>query len=172
MAFPTNSFDATPSPTLSESTVDAALPEASTGPPVIRNSGAPRRLTLADLFEHEDWTEGLYQIPQSATPVQAMAREITCYKESLEVRLAQATGKATVTVAQALDSRNSDVTLEFRLLSNHRPVDAKIVRFDQVAQLSAPLQGVSVLNLEVGRAQGTEPCYATALITEFLLTPQ
>jgi hypothetical protein len=145
---------------------------STTGPPVLRNAGAPKSLTLTDIFEHQYWEEGLYQTPQSATPQQAMGTELDCKGRSLEVRLAQATGMATIKVAQALDSRSSKVTMEFKLYADQRLVDTKLVKFNQLSTLTAKLDGVSALELDVRRAQGSEACHATAVITEFQLTPR
>lgn len=143
-----------------------------TGPPVIRNSGSPKSLTLADIFEHEYWKEGLYQTPQSATPAQAMGVVLGCGRARMEVRLAQATGKASIKVAQALDSRSSKVTLEFKLFADQRLVDTKLVKFNQVNVLNADLDGISALALEVKKSDNSEECNATAVVNEFLLTPQ
>ncbi len=93
------------------------------------------------------------------------------YPRTMEIRLAQATGEATIKVAQALDSRSSKVTMEFKLLADQRLVDTKLVKFNQVSTLTASLDGVSALELQVRPAQGSE-CTATAVITEFQLTPQ
>jgi len=90
----------------------------------------------------------------------------------MEVRLAQATGKASIKVAQALDSRSSKVTLEFKLFANQRLVDTKLVKFNQVNEPKADLDGVSALALEVKKSDNSEECYATAVVNEFLLTPQ
>jgi hypothetical protein len=145
---------------------------SASGPPVIRNSGSPKSLTLADVFDHDGWKEGLYQTPQSATPVQAMASENTCSTRRMEVRLAQATGNASIKVAQALDSRSSKVTVEFKLFADQRLVDTKLVKFNQVNVLSADVDGISALALEVKRADNSEECDATAVVTQFLLSPQ
>lgn len=168
----------TPSPgedsaTLPPSTSES-IPEtlgSPTGAPVLRNSGTPRTLTLADIFAHRIWEEGVYQIPASTTSQQGIGNKDPCNSNArLELRLAQATGTAAVDVAQSIDSSRSDVTLVFKLFANQRLVDTKSVRFDQVATLSASLDGVSALRLEVDRADGSE-CYATAVITKFVLTP-
>lgn len=151
-------------------TSETPAPEISTGPPVLRNPGAPKSLTLADIFKHSNWEEGLYQTPQSATPAQAMGIELGCNPAEMEIRFAQATGKATVKVAQALDSYSSKVTLEFKLTADERLVDTKLVKFNQESTLNASLNGVSALTLKVGPAQGSK-CNATAVITEFLITP-
>ncbi len=146
--------------------------EEPTGPPVIRNEGVPKKLTLTDIFEHVGWEEGLAQIPQSPTPLQAMFTNVGCYDiHRMEIRLAQATGSAAITVAQALNARSSTVSLEFKLLANQRLVDTKIVKFDQVATLTTPVDGVSALTLEVRTAKGSD-CDTTAVVTEFLLTPK
>lgn len=90
----------------------------------------------------------------------------------MEIRLAQATGKATVKVAQALDSQSSKMTMEFKLLADQRLVDTELVRFNQVGTLTTDLDGISAVELQVKTADGSEECYATAVITEFLLTPR
>jgi len=181
-----SSSSATPTSALAYPSVDGSAPSASettetsestdqgspTGPPVIRNSTTPKSLTLADIFEHEYWKEGLYQTPQSANPAQAMGVELNCGRARMEVRLAQATGKASIKVAQALDSDSSKVTLEFKLFADQRLVDTKLVKFNQVNVLKADLNGISALALEVKRADNSEECDATAVVTEFLLTPQ
>jgi hypothetical protein len=167
MAYPSVELSETSAPPTPTETSD---PAASTGPPVLRNSGVPKSLTLADIFEHRGWKEGLYQTPQSATAAQAMAIELGCNSAELEIRFAQATGKAVVKVAQALDSYSSRVTLEFKLLADQRLVDTKLVKFNQVNTLTADLNGVSALTLRVVRVPSS-PCNATAVITEFLLTP-
>ena len=144
----------------------------STGPPVLQNAGAPKSLTLTDIFDHDGWEEGLYQTPQSPTPQQGMATRLLCNSRSMEIRLAQATGKATVKVAQALDSQSSKMTMEFKLLADQRLVDTELVRFNQVGTLTTDLDGISAVELQVKTADGSEECYATAVITEFLLTPR
>lgn len=143
-----------------------------TGPPVIRNVTTPKKLTLADIFEAEAWEEGVYQIPRSTTGQQAIGTVLSgCYSRSMEVRLAEPTGKASVTVAQALDSAESDVILQFKLLANGRLVDTKTVRFNQSATLTAALNGVSALTLEVEKAPASKVCGATAVVTDFSITP-
>jgi hypothetical protein len=169
---PTDSPSAT-EPTTTESldaTADSS-PEP-TGPPVIRNLTAPKVLTLADIFEHEGWEEGVYQIPRSTTGQQAIGSERAgCDQRTMEVRLAEATGRAEVTVAQALDSQRSDVILQIKLEANGRLVDTKTVRFNQSTTLSTPLAGVSALTLKVEKASSSTYCQATVVITDFRIIP-
>lgn len=160
--------------TSSEPVVETSSgPATSDGPPVISGgTSGTRTLTLADVFKHDGWEEGSYQPAGSKQARQAMGVALnscgTPY--SLEVRLAQITGTAKITVAQAIDSVSSVEKIEFKLLADGRLVDAKTIAFNQTQSLSADLTGVSTLVLEVKWAEG-EQCRATALVTSFTITP-
>lgn len=130
-------------------------------------------MRLADIFAHEDWQEGRYLTAKTPSGEQAMALPITKCDEtgSLEIRLAGVTGKASIDVAQALDSVSSKVTLEFTLLADQRRVETKLVKFNQQATLSTSLDGVSALELQVKPAPGVTSCPVTAVVTRYVIEP-
>lgn len=159
-------------------------PETSTEPsdtrsPIVTETATSGEqvLVLADAFHADAWSEGEYTRAGQSQPQKAMKAEIDCYVDgrgaSIEMRLAQPTGRMLVDVAQAMDSESSGERLEFSLYTDSRLADSKTIPFTGTATLSAPLAGVAVVVVGVTPAEKTADyecgAEATALITKMAI---
>lgn len=162
-----------PSTSDSPSTSTAgSVTAAMTGPPIIQGvTETPKKLVLADVFEHEYWGEGLVSVPGRSGAVQGIYARLSCGSTaSLELRFASQSGVIKVDVAQALDSRTSGSVLEFKLFADGRLVNTVLVKFNAQGHLETPITGVGAVRLEA-RPVVQSPCSATAVVTELSVTP-
>lgn len=155
---------------------DEVDPEASdsTGPSVLKDTGADRTLTLADTFSADQWEEGSYKAAGSTKSVQGIRTSVSCYSdgtEPIELRFADAKGKLKVAVAQDVTSEASDNVLAFDLIVDGRKVRSKNVAFSKTNTLSTDLSGVVVVKIVASRVK-SDDCEgsALALITKLEIT--
>ena len=135
-------------------------------------------MLLDDAFNPGYWKTGSYTPANETKPVaDAMAIEVGCETKArepqyIEYRFSQVHGKLTVSVAQDINSKNSDHHLEFSLVANGRQVQATTINFTEKKDLPIDLAGVTVLKIGVRESPGSKKCpdsTATALITRILL---
>ena len=166
---PASEAAVTNSPSPSAST---KAPSASpTGPEVISvDPGAERVLTKSDAFSADNWDEGSYQPVGQAQEIQALAANAYCDRGSkkLEFRFAQNAGSLTFQVAKAMSSRSSGEILEWALVVDGRQVMTKKIAFKESVELTTPLAGVAVVQLQVSNPR---PCSgeATGLVTRAVI---
>lgn len=168
---PTPSTVAGPSITLgapAPSPSGADLPGTGTRTPALVTAlpGSTVTLDLTNAFHADGWAAGLYQPAGTTTQVPALATTANCGQPGteLEYRFAQTGGNIKVTVAQDLRSDSSDNTVLFQLVADGRAVAEKPVTFKQSAELTAPLNGVTVVKI-VAAPQGACRSSSTALVT-------
>lgn len=155
-----------PIPTVSSTTKPTtSTPPTSSSGAVVRPG--KQKLTLADAHDPAGWQEGSFEVPQVEDSAQAIAVDVGCYSaEKVEFRFSRQSGTLKVAVAQAMSSDNSAITLQFTLLADKRSVDVKKIGFTEQAVLETQLDGVSVVEILVDRADGMGSCAeTTALLT-------
>lgn len=178
-AGPTQSGTATPTPTPTPGgpiTLGAPAPSPTgtlTQPPGVQTPsvltvlpGTTVNLDLTNAFRSDGWVAGLYQPAGAASKIPALAATVNCGQPGpeLEYRFTQTAGTLRVGVAQDLLSVSSDNTVLVQLVADGRVVNEKPVTFKQAAELTAPLNGVTVVKV-VATPQGTCRSSSAALIT-------
>lgn len=155
-------------------TVDGSAPTSS-GPVIVPppTGTGTRILTLADVFEPGQWTEGSYQPAGAANQIQAMGVSLYCGSEdqTMELRFNGQTSKLVANVAQDFRSPSSDHTLEFSAKADGRQIVTKAIQFKGSAELVVPLSGVAVVQLAAKSTGSACSGSATALITKLSVVP-
>nr|NLI48953.1 hypothetical protein [Propionibacterium sp.] len=150
-----------PSPTTPLPPPGAQTPSVLTVPP-----GSTLNLDLTNAFRSDGWAAGLHQPAGAASKIPALAATVNCGQPGpeLEYRFTQTGGTLRVTAAQDLLSVSSDNTVLVQLVADGRIVNEKALTFKQTAELTAPLNGVTVVKI-VAAPQGACRASSTALIT-------
>ena len=150
-----------PSPTATAAPGGVQSPSLVTALP-----GSTVSLDLTNAFHADGWVAGLYQPAGVPSKVPALATTANCGQPGTEIeyRFAPTGGNIKVTVAQDLLSDSSDNTVLFQLVADGRAVTEKPGTFTQTAELTAPLNGVTVVKI-VAVTQGTCRSSSTALVT-------
>ncbi|WP_052462141.1 hypothetical protein [Nigerium massiliense] len=159
---------ASASPDASASPEPSASPSAGAqGPTLLEvTPGQQTPLTVANAFRTDGWAEDQFQAP-GGQPATAMGAFITCGQPApeLEYRLANGRGTVRMSVAQDIMSDSADNTIEFVLLADGKQVANRPVTFKQKADLTASLNGVTVLKVQA-RPRGKCTDATTAIITK------
>lgn len=133
---------------------------------VVVPPGGTAELGLANAFHSDGWRDGYYQPAAASTKQAALAASVNCGQAGveLEYRFAPTSGTLAVSVAQDVLSDSSDNTVGFTILTDGRSVAEKAISFKQTAELTAPLDRVTVVKI-VAATKGACRTSSTALIT-------
>ncbi len=152
-----------PAPSPTETAAPGGVP---TPPLVTALPGSTVTLDLTNAFHSNGWVAGLHQPAGAPSKIPALATTANCGQPGTEIeyRFAPAGGNIKVTVAQDLLSDSSDNTVLFQLIADGRAVAEKPLTFKQTAELTAPLNGVTVVKI-AAVTQGACRSSSTALVT-------
>ncbi|EWT02209.1 hypothetical protein N865_00240 [Intrasporangium oryzae NRRL B-24470] len=146
------------------------------GPPVITGAlTGPRHLTMSDVFEHENWSEGSVAVPRVADAQQGIFTTVSGCGGAvqMELRFADQSGFLVFTAAQGLNSESSQDVMEFQVSSDGKLVDTKLVKFNAQQKLQADLSGVTAVTIAVKAQSSDNSCgRANAVILGLSIMPK
>lgn len=150
--------------------------ETADGPPVIKGTlTGPRRLTMSDVFEHAQWSEGSVAVPRVADAQQGIFTTVSgCGGDvQMELRFADQSGFLAFTAAQGLNSESSQDVMEFQVSADGKLVDTKLVKFNAQQKLQADLSGVTAVTIAVKAQSSDNSCgRANAVILGLSIMPK
>lgn len=148
-----------PSPDETES----ANAESSPGAVVLSPDKKGQTLTLADFFNPDsDWTENRYDVADEGA-VSGISYDVqNCgpgySTDSLELRLANNFETLNFRVGQANSSEVSDQNLVVRVEGNGKQLDVQRVPFNEIQEISVPVDGVNAAILQFYLDDEMEGC--------------